>query len=278
MMGPLWGALLAAAAVLAPSATKARISRQTLNVTSAGAIDAAGAAVAGDVLLFAGGKGGGGELADVVVFKPGGTFSVMKGALSVARAQMASTQLADGSTALFGGGEDSNKTKIAAVDMYDAAAGTWSVAQLSQPRSFLAAASVTLGSSGRSLSLFAGGEVRAGVTGEDSSRVDIWEHGKGWVVQQDLLSQPRKKLAAATAGAWVLIGGGYTSGRKASPSRGYSDTVDLYHAPTGTWKQVGQPASQCARVRVGSDHLVLVTRPPHAIWCMWRRLWARRQS
>lgn len=35
--------------------------------------------------------------------------------------------------------------------------------------------------------------------------------GKGWVVNADLLSKPRKKLAAASAGPYILIGGGYTS-------------------------------------------------------------------
>jgi hypothetical protein len=110
---------------------------------------------------------------------------------------MASTQLPDGSVALFGGGEDSAKIKYSGVDIFTAATGVWTTANLSQPRSFLAAASVALG--GRALSVFAGGECSEGHTGTDSARVDIYDHGKqGWIVNADLLSQPRKKLAAAS--------------------------------------------------------------------------------
>ena len=124
-------------------------------------------------------------------------FSVLKGVLSGARAQMASTQLPDGSVAVFGGGEDSAKIKYSGVDIFTAATGVWTTANLSQPRSFLAAASVALG--GRALSVFAGGECSEGHTGTDSARVDIYDHGKqGWIVNADLLSQPRKKLAAAS--------------------------------------------------------------------------------
>ena len=53
-----------------PRAGAARdITRQSFNITDGGQ-DAAGAAVAGEVLLFAGGKGGASELADVSVYTP----------------------------------------------------------------------------------------------------------------------------------------------------------------------------------------------------------------
>ena len=55
----------------------------------------------------------------------------------------------------------------------------------------------------------------------------------GWIANADLLSVKRKKLAAASAGDYVLIGGGYTSGAKGSASRGYRDEVDLFHASDG---------------------------------------------
>lgn len=225
--------------------------RVSYNVTDGGT-DAAGAAVAGEVLLFAGGKGGASELADVSVFTPGKGWSVMKGVLSGARAQMTSTALPDGSVAMFAGGEDANKVKFAGVDIYTASTGKWTAAKLSQPRSFPAAASVVV--AGRTLSLFAGGECSEGRTGTDSRRVDIYEHGKGWVVNADLLSKPRKKLAAATAGPYILIGGGYTSGMKNTTARGYSDVVDLFHAGTGKWTTatLSQPRQYITAASAGS--------------------------
>jgi hypothetical protein len=73
------------------------------------------------------------------------------------------------------------------------------------------------------VSLFAGGEASEGRTGTDSARVDIWDHRAGrWLLQVDALSKPRKKLAAAAAGDYILVGGGYTSGEKNSTARGYS--------------------------------------------------------
>ena len=36
-----------------------------------------------------------------------------------------------------------------------------------------------------------------------------------------------------TAGPYILVGGGYTSGMKNSTARGYSDVVDIFHAGTG---------------------------------------------
>ena len=149
--------------------------RATFNISDGGT-SAAGAAVAGDVLLFAGGKGGASELADVSVYTPGKGFRTLKGVLSGARAQMTSTQLPDGSVAMFAGGEDARKMKFSGVDIYTASTGKWTSAKLSQPRSFPAAASVVVDN--RALSLFAGGEMSEGATGTDSSRVDIYEHGR----------------------------------------------------------------------------------------------------
>jgi hypothetical protein len=72
----------AAAAAPAPA-------RRTFNISSWGTADAAGAAVAGERLFFAGGKGHGpgGESVDVVVYS-GGRFSQLVGVLSAARAQI----------------------------------------------------------------------------------------------------------------------------------------------------------------------------------------------
>ena len=151
------------------------VHRMSYNVSKGAALDVAGAAVAGELLLFAGGKGGSAELADVSIYTPGKGFSHHKNVLAGARAQMAATNLPDGSVAMFAGGEDSAKMKFSVADIYTAATSRWTVANMSQPRSFLAAASVMV-TGGKKLSLFAGGECSEGRTGTDSSRVDIWDH------------------------------------------------------------------------------------------------------
>ena len=251
-LGDVPDMLRVAAVVVVVQGVQAAVpTRLSFNVSAEAAADAAGAAVAGEMLMFAGGKGAASELADVTVYSPRAGWVRHKGVLSGARSQMASTQLPDGSVALFGGGEDAAKIKYGAVDMFTASSGVWSTANLSQPRSFLAAASVVVGS--RALSLFAGGECSEGRTGTDSARVDLWEHGKGWVVQADLLSKPRKKLAAASAGMYIVIGGGYTSGMKNSTTRGYSDVVDLFHAGTGKWStaKLSQPRQYIVAASAG---------------------------
>lgn len=91
-------------------------------------------------------------------------------------------------------------------------------------------------SGGHRLSFFAGGEIQEGQEGSDSARVDVWNHSAhSWSYSGDILSQPRKKLAAAAAGGVLAVGGGYRSGQKAKPDRGYSDVVDLWH--DGAWSQ-----------------------------------------
>ena len=74
----------------------------------------------------------------------------------------------------------------------------WStLPNISVPRSFLAATTVTDPASGRVYSLFGGGEVVEGLDGTDSARVDIFDHTThAWIAHKDLLSAPRKKLAA----------------------------------------------------------------------------------
>ena len=231
-IAPLLAALALASS--APAASPAPpLRRATFNISAAAAVaDAAGAAVAGELLLFAGGKGAAAESADVTAYSAGAGWTTHRGVLSGARAQMASTALPDGSVAMFAGGEDAQKMKFGGVDVYTASTGQWSSLNLSQPRSFLAAASLVT-SDARALSVFAGGEISEGNAGTDSGRVDIYQHRKGWIVNADLLSVKRKKLAAASAGDYVLIGGGYTSGAKGSASRGYRDEVDLFHASDG---------------------------------------------
>jgi hypothetical protein len=229
--------LLAAAAVAAVPVHNVQ------NVTIYSSFDTMGVAVSGGRLLFGGGK--------LVEPKLTALFDTklltwkLAGYISADRASMAATATADGTMALFAGGEGFNKTKFATVDRFDATTDTWStLPNLTQARSFLSATTVKDPASGREWSLFAGGEIVAGVTGSDSARVDIFDHKNGiWAKGGDLLVTPRKKLAAASALGLAVFGGGYTSGQKNTTTRGYDATVDIFNSTSGVWStaKLSQP-------------------------------------
>jgi hypothetical protein len=209
--------------------------------------DAAAVTVQGDVMIFAGGSVG---LADAMFFNvTSRKWTVQKGVLSgPGRKPLVGTATPDGAVALFAGGQGPNKTNYRDVDIYTVSTGKWTRQRLSIPRSFLAATSVRAPAAmGGSLLLFGGGEYTEGISGFDSARVDIfWHRPDGEVVlwnSSDALSKPRKKLAAATAGKYVLFAGGYTSGEKNTTKRGYCDDVDIYDSETGVWttSRISQP-------------------------------------
>ena len=84
-------------------------------------------------------------------------------ALSVPRSSLAAA--AAGSFAIFAGGSSSSSPRTAAVDIYNAATGGWTQANLAAARAQLAAASVG------DAALFIGG---VGVSGSGSAVVDIF--------------------------------------------------------------------------------------------------------
>jgi len=156
---------------------------------------------------------------------------------------------------MFAGGEDGNKSKFSLVEVYDSSTGTFSAMStgLAVPRSFLASTTV-----GR-YTLFGGGEIQAGPTGSDSDCVDIWDSTtSNWSTDLNsggkLLSHPRKKLAAASTGRYALFGGGYTSGEKDKPHRGYRADVDIFDASTGNWTTatLSQPRQYIVAANAGT--------------------------
>lgn len=233
-----------ATAAAAPTAPTHRFYNLTMDLDSLGS---SGAAVRGELLLFGGGKaptpsGASDSVISYDGFLTSNPFTIHKGVLSAARGSLAATATSDGSHAFFAGGEfGAAKTKVGNLDVLSVNPwGTWmwQVLHLSQPRSFLAAAAITA-PNGSQYALFGGGEVVEGVHGSDSARVDIVEvpatGNVTMVWSGDSLSTPRKKLAAATAGRFVLFGGGYTSGRKDEPTRGYDATVDIWDSNSSEW-------------------------------------------
>jgi hypothetical protein len=166
------------------------------------------------------------------VFSTGDVYDASTGRLSStmsieADGHMSSTAASVGNLALFAGGveRDANSpagvTETTLVDIYNAATGTWSSAQLSQARFDIAATSVG------DLALFGGG-VR-GFQGE-SDVVDIYNaDSNSWSTAH--LSQPREAAAATTVGNLAIFAGGLSDLSKQQ----LSDIVDVYDAATGQW-------------------------------------------
>ena len=178
--------------------------------------DAAGASTRDGILVFSLGKTTDNlATAAALVHTDGLRVEIMPDAFSAPRAQMAAVTDASG-VVLFAGGEQGlNKTKSNVIDSFNSTSGRFSTLRpgLSTARSFLAAATVG------QYTLFGGGEIEAGVQGTDSAAVDIWDaEARRWATALgaggQLLSHPRKKLAACSAGKWALFAGGYTSGEK----------------------------------------------------------------
>ncbi len=130
-------------------------------------------------------------------------------------------------------GGSKNLEPSAAVDIYDTTTGTWQAAELSRPRSMLAAAGVG------STALFAGGHDGS----VDSAVVDIYDGATDtWSTAK--LSELRTGVIATTVGTKVLFAGGCLND---SCSR-LSKVVDIYDTATGAWTT--------AALSEGRDNLV----------------------
>jgi hypothetical protein len=109
------------------------------------------------------------------------------------------------------------------VDIYDETTNSWTTTTLSQPRAWLAAATV-----GTKV-FFAGGYQSS--SGE-SNVIDIYDISTGtWTTAA--LSIARSNVAVAVIGSSVFFAGGETS--TIYPNIGYSNVVDIYNNDTNTW-------------------------------------------
>ena len=267
-------------------------SHESTNVSAFAVADAVGGALYPELLVLAGGKAGANLTAAAAVFdgagSEGGGWRTHGSALSEPRVSMAAASAPDGSVIYFAGGQTSGGQQSALVDavvrraINGSGGGGGGVAYsalrspppLSEPRSFLAGASLRAppalrhggngggngGGAAAWYALFGGGEIVEGVAGSDSSTVDIYAHdSSGAVVSHTVarLSKARKKLAAAAANGVVAFAGGYTSGEKDTPTRGYRDDVDLWDAATGAWSvaRLSQPRQYIVGAAAGA-HLV----------------------
>ena len=198
-------------------------------------------ASAGNFALFAGGYTVNGSDSDVVDIYDARTRSWSTARLSEGRGVMAATACsADGSSngnikAFFAGGKHSHANRTSAVDVFDATTHSWSRLNLSVPRSMVSAVCAH----GRVY--FAGGELgenRANAsTSEDSDVVDVLDVASLKWLPPLRLSRPRKKLASAAVGKYVIFAGGYLSGV------GSLDTVDVLDTSTGTVSRASKPLS-----------------------------------
>jgi hypothetical protein len=163
-----------------------------------------GAASVGNLAIFAGGREHTADFRDnfldvVDIYNSAtGTWSTAR--LSASRMMLSGVSA--GNTVIFAGGVGAGGFLAAdvgiAADLYNTATGTWSTAELSAARFFVAATSFG------NLAIFAGGENHP-----PSNVVDIYNSATGtWSTAQ--LSVGRKYLAAASAGNLAIIAGGFT--------------------------------------------------------------------
>lgn len=152
-------------------------------------------------------------------------------ALSEARFYLVAACLPVQGLAIFAGGaiagnqDASLWTPSKVVDIFNATAGTWSVANLSEARVFLAAASLP----NHGLAIFAGGIVLRNDMEVYSNIVDIFNATAGtWRTAN--LSEARWHLAATSLPNYGLAI--FASGQG---DLGLSNVVDIYNATTGTW-------------------------------------------
>jgi autotransporter-associated beta strand protein len=147
-----------------------------------------------------------------------------------------------GNKAIFAGGGAAGGNS-STVDIYDASAGTWSTANLSQARNSLAGASLA------GKAYFGGGALA--VVGTPISVVDIYDAtANTWSTAN--LSQGRWDPAASAAGDKVVFAGGLTAHYYVSGAA--SNAVDIYSSSTGTWSTavLSQPRASLAAGSVGT--------------------------
>jgi hypothetical protein len=182
-----------------------------------------------DLSLFAGGYVADGHDSSVVdIFNStSGTWSTSK--LSTGRGVMCAAATDEfGGIVFFAGGKHSKANRTDVVDIYNASAATWSTTRFegdgrdgSQVKDMVAATVL------RGMVYFAGGE--AGATKFDTDVVEVWDVLLGRWAKPLKLSQPRKKLAAASVGSKAIFAGGYLTGV------GNVDTIDILDVTTMAW-------------------------------------------
>lgn len=161
--------------------------------------------------------------------------------LSEARAGLVSAHVGD--KVLFAGGGPigallNPPTGSSTVDIYNLSDSTWSTAELSEPRCFLAVAVIG------DKAYFAGGAINNNTL---SKRVDIYDASENsWTI--DSLSQARVLLSGASAGNKVIFAGGQTTTSFAE------STVDILDILTNDWniEQLSEPRMGMMAIALGS--------------------------
>jgi hypothetical protein len=126
-----------------------------------------------------------------------------------------------GNNILFAGGTElDNGSLTSRVDIYDASTNSWSTAELSKARAYLAAATI-----GNKI-FFAGGSS----FGLGSNVVDVYDNSSNtWTTSS--LSQGRSYLSATTVGSKIFFAGG-SQGPWAS---NISTRIDIFDALNNSW-------------------------------------------
>ncbi len=161
--------------------------------------------------------------------------------LTAARGALGATSV--GQEALIAGGIGLGNAASDLVDIYDAVAGTWSIAHLSEARTLSRSAALSVDGK----AYFAGGQVTPGV---GSDRVDIYDSATGTWSSVSLI-EPRWAIAGATQGNTAYFAGGFTSA-------GVSSLVESYNSGTQTWAPaLAMPTArgECAAATTGGSLL-----------------------
>ncbi len=200
------------------------------------------AAGAGNKIVIAGGVGVSSVFSKTVDIYDVSSNTWATAQLSQGRENLVAA--AAGNKVVFAGGDAGGYSSLFfapldAVDIYDVSTNTWSTAQLSQPRSNLAAAAA-----GNKI-VFAGGVFRT--FNGYSNVVDIYDVSTNtWSTAQ--LSEARAQLVAAAAGNKIVFAGG------ANSDFSLSKTVDIYDVSTNTWStaQLTETKNQLAAAAAGN--------------------------
>lgn len=200
-------------------------------------------ASAGNKILFAGGYGPNGVTSSRVDIYDLNTNNWSVAELSLPRYSMAVAVL--GTKIFFAGGAEGGWwdgiITYSKVDIYDASTNTWSVANLSQARGWITAASV-----GNKV-FFAGG-----ITDNyaNSPTIDIYDVSAGsWSIAY--LSTARSSLSAETVDNKIYFSGGLAGGNAYyNPSA----VVDIYDNNTGSWtvSAMLEPKTSFQSIAVGN--------------------------
>ncbi len=134
------------------------------------------------------------------------------------------TSVAVNGKVIFAGGMIAGFATVSTVDIYDVETGSWSTAELSAPRAFIAA------TVNGNKAYFAGG---GGLfSGQESDVIDVYDSETGnWSTMQ--LSTPKNVMAAASVGTKVIFAGG---GSYNFPTLTPSDVIEIYDVETGQWE------------------------------------------